>query len=84
MLSFDVGIDGWGYSPVPWNVIIRKKQIIERRIQELKLQAVDGEGRFSGEYSSDPDQRVIDTRKKNKAIMQAMGIPINEIMWPNT
>jgi calcineurin-like phosphoesterase family protein len=84
MFSFDIGVDIWGYQPVPWEVVVKKMDIIKSKIQELKLRVVDGERKAFGEYDKDPDQRVIDTRKKNKAIMQAMGIPINETMWPNT
>ena len=84
MLSFDVGVDVWGYGLVPFEVIEKKMQMkIDWMAQNGKY-SVDGEERASGSYDRSPDKRVVDTRLKNKAIMKAMGYPINDAMWPET
>ena len=44
---------------------------------------VDGENRAEGQYDKNPEQRVLDTRMKNKEIFRKMGYPIDEVMWPN-
>ena len=34
-------------------------------------------------YDKNPEQRVLDIRAENKAIMKKMGYPIDEAMWPD-
>jgi len=82
MFSFDVGIDVWGYAPVPWDAIVEKKKRIHDKIDAVGGRFVDGEFKASGVYDKDPDQRMLDTRSKNKEIMQHLGYDIDERMWP--
>jgi calcineurin-like phosphoesterase family protein len=82
MLSCDAGIDVWGYTPVPWCAIVEKMRFKEEWMAKNGKYPVDGENRAEGQYSKDFDQRVIDTRMKNKEIMRSLGYPINDAMWP--
>jgi len=84
MLACDVGIDVWGYAPVPWDAFLRKMEIKEEWMKKHGKYPVDGESRAEGQYDMDPEKRVIETRKKNKEIMKSLGYPIIEEMWPNT
>jgi len=74
MLAFDVGVDVWDYTPVPWEVIVEKM----RRIKEAKVndKNLDGETLKALITSSDFNQRIIETRKNNYAILKDMGIAI--------
>jgi calcineurin-like phosphoesterase family protein len=77
MLACDVGVDVWGYAPVPFDAFLRKMEIKENWMAK--------NGKYAeGQYDKDPEARVIETRRKNKAIMKDLGYPINEVMWPNT
>lgn len=84
MLQFDVGIDGWGYAPIPLEVTEKKMQLKLDWIKEHGKFAVDGESKAEGSYDKSPEKRVIETRQKNKEIMKSMGYPINDAMWPET
>ena len=82
MYSFDVGVDVWGYAPVLWLVIVEKMRLIKEKIEARGGRYVNGEHAAKAIYSKDPNQRMLDTRKKNKAIMASLGYEINEAMWP--
>ena len=82
MLSFDVGVDVWGYAPIPWEVVLEKMTQKMEWVRKNGKVFVDGESRADGLYDKHPSQRVIDTRMKNKEIMIKMGCAIDEIMWP--
>jgi calcineurin-like phosphoesterase family protein len=84
MLSGDVGVDGCGYGLWPWECYLEKMTQKINWAKENAKKIVDGEARADGQYSKDPEERVIETRKKNKEIFKKMGYPINELMWPNT
>lgn len=84
MFSFDVGVDIWGYSPIPWFVIKAKMKVIEENIKKIGDRYVDGEAAARGTYSKDPKERVIATRKKNKKIAKDAGMKIVNKYWPNT
>jgi calcineurin-like phosphoesterase family protein len=84
MLCCDIGVDIWGYSPVPFDAFLKKMQIKEEWIKKNGKYPVDGENKAEGQYDKDPDQRVIEIRKQNKEIMRSLGYPIVEEMWPNT
>jgi len=81
-VSFGVGLDIWGYTPVNFDVVMEKVRMIRQRIKELELNPGDGESRPIGVYDKDPDQRMLDVRAKNKQIVVSMGLPIDEKMWP--
>jgi hypothetical protein len=70
-LTFDVGVDVWGYAPVPWPVIVEKM----KRKMEVR-ECGDGEKRPIGNYSDSPKQRVIDTRARNLALLDEMGVEV--------
>ena len=80
MMSCDIGIDVWGYAPCPWDAFLRKMEIKEEWIKKNGKYPVDGESKAEGMYDKDADVRVIEVRKKNKAIMKDLGYPINEAM----
>jgi calcineurin-like phosphoesterase family protein len=84
ILACDAGVDGWGYCCVPWCAIVKKMQLKIDWMKKNGKYPVDGENRAEGQYSRDPEQRVIETRMKNKEIMRSLGYPINEEMWPTT
>lgn len=84
MLSFDIGVDGFGYAPVPWDVVLEKMTQKINWAKENAKKIVDGESRADGQYDVDPEKRVIESRRRNKDIVRKMGYPINEAMWPNT
>lgn len=84
MFSFDCGVDVWGYAPVPWEAVVEKMRLIQEKIDLAGGRFVDGEFQAKGIYDKDPEQRKLDTRAKNKTIMESLGYPINEIMWPTT
>lgn len=70
-LTFDVGVDVWGYAPIPWPVIVEK---MKRKM--AARECGDGEKRPIGNYSDNPKQRVIDTRVRNLALLDEMGIEV--------
>lgn len=82
MFSCDAGIDVWGYGPVPWCAIVKKMQEKKDWIKAHGKYPVDGENRAEGQYSKDFNQRIIETRMKNKEIMRSLGYPIDDRMWP--
>ena len=84
VLACDAGVDTWGYSPTPWCAIVKKMQLKIDWIKANGKYPVDGESRAEGQYDKDPNSRVIEIRKANKAIMKSLGYPIIEEMWPNT
>lgn len=84
MMSFDVGVDGFGYSIVPWEVIVEKMNQKINWAKENAKKIVDGENKADGQYDMDPEKRVIESRKRNKEIVRKMGYPIIEEMWPET
>jgi len=81
MLCGDVGVDGCGYGLWPFEVFLKKMQLKLEWINKNGKIPVDGENKAEGQYSKDPEQRVIETRNKNKEIFKSMGYPINEEMW---
>jgi len=83
MFSCDAGVDVWGYAPAPWVAIIEKMKIIESNIEKAGGRFVDGEFAAKGMYAKDPEQRKLETRAKNKKIMESLGYTINETMWGN-
>lgn len=82
MFSFDVGVDVWGYAPVPWDAIVEKMKRIQDKIDAAGGRFVDGEFKASGIYDKDPNQRMLDIRAYNKEIMRYLGYDIDERMWP--
>jgi hypothetical protein len=82
--SFDVGVDGAGYGLWPWDCVLEKMTRKMEWVKEHGKQFVDGENKADGQYDKNPNQRVIDTRMKNKEIFIKMGYPIDENMWPNS
>jgi hypothetical protein len=82
MFSFDCGVDVWGYAPVPWNAIVDKMRLIQEKIDSEGGKFVDGETKATGVYDKDPEQRKLDTRAKNKTIMESLGYVLDEKMWP--
>lgn len=77
-LSFDVGVDVWGYSPLLFDVMLQKVKLIKGKAS----QHGDGEDKPIGTFNESPDQRMIDTRLKNRKIVESMGIPTQNEMWP--
>jgi calcineurin-like phosphoesterase family protein len=78
LLSFDIGVDGWGYIPVPWEAI-QIKIDVKRELIRARLGGYEvNDGAPRGLYSPDPAQRVIDTRNKNLDILRSIGIGIDE------
>lgn len=65
-LTFDVGVDVWGYTPIPWEVIKAK--------MKLKTGHFDGETKSKGQFINNPKDRVIETRRKNMNLLKQMGI----------
>jgi calcineurin-like phosphoesterase family protein len=83
VLAFDIGVDVWGYAPVPWCAIVKKMKLKEDWIRSHPRASEDFD-RPQGNCSRYPWERVIEARKKNKAIMASLGYPIDERMWPGT
>lgn len=83
MLCCDVGVDVWGYTAVPWECFLEKMSQKMEWVRQNGKGFVDGEKKADGMYDKDPEQRVLDIRAENKAIMKKMGYPINEEMWPD-
>lgn len=84
MMAFDGGVDGWGYGVLPWDVIVAKMQLKKDWIRENNSTFVDGETKADGEYDKSFEQRIIESRKRNKSLMKKMNYVINEEMWPMT
>lgn len=82
VLSCDMDCGTWGYSCLPFSAIIEKMRLKQEWMAKNGKYAEDGENRAEGQYSKDPDTRVLETRAKNKEIMRSLGYPINEKMWP--
>jgi len=82
VLVCDADVGGWGYCCVPWCAIVKKMQQKIEWMNKNGKYPIDGENRAEGQYSKDFNQRVIETRMKNKEIMRSLGYPINEKMWP--
>jgi hypothetical protein len=70
-LTFDTGVDVWGYAPVPMEAIV-KKMLMKIEIANGKMS--DGESAPVGKWNRNPEQRMLDTRAKNLAILKSMGI----------
>jgi calcineurin-like phosphoesterase family protein len=79
MFAFDVGIDVWDYAPIPWCVVEEKMKRIQEKIDKAGGRHVDGEFAAKGLYSKDPEERVIETRKKNMEILKAVGIEVKYV-----
>jgi calcineurin-like phosphoesterase family protein len=73
LLSFDVGVDVWGYIPVPWEAIQKK---IDMKYEILKKSRAGGEENVKTVYSPNPEDRVIATRAKNLDILRSIGLDI--------
>jgi len=73
MLCFDIGVDVWGYSPVPFEAIDEKMRMIEKTCIN---KTVDGEQAAKGLYSRLPEERVKEVRSKNLKILRELNIPI--------
>lgn len=69
MLSFDVGVDVWDYAPIPWEVVVEKM----KRIKLGTLKPIDGE---QIKNLNEFDQKVMENRRNNYAILKDLGIPI--------
>lgn len=82
MLCCDADCGLWGYSVVPWCAIMEKMRLKKEWMAKNGKYPVDGENRAEGQYSKDFDQRVLETRAKNKEIMRSLGYPIDDKMWP--
>ena len=67
LLSFDVGVDVWGYVPIPWEVIVKKMSLKNPKI-------VDGETIGILDYEPDPNKRAEALRIDNLALLDEMGI----------
>jgi len=76
LLSFDVGVDVWGYIPVPWDVIVEKFRIKKESIQ-TKGYVSDSQER-TAQKQNDPVKRMIVTREKNIALARSMGISFDQ------
>ena len=77
LLSFDVGVDVWGYVPIPWDAIQKKIDIKRDLIRSRNGFSADNGGITQrGLYSNDPEHRMIATRKKNLEILKSIGIDI--------
>jgi calcineurin-like phosphoesterase family protein len=75
LLSFDVGVDVWGYFPIPWEAI--RLRIDQKRASMGAREASEnGDGRARGAYSPDPDERVLESRARNLAVLKAVGIEV--------
>jgi len=72
MLCFDVGIDVWGYAPVPFEAIDEKMRMIEKLCSG---KPIDGEQAAKGLYSKLPEERVKEVRAKNLSILRKLNIP---------
>lgn len=66
VLAFDVGVDVWGFVPVPWEAIKYKMSLKSRDF-------TDSEGKGKGQYSLDPEERRVDTLAKNLEILKKVG-----------
>lgn len=78
LLTFDVGVDGWGFIPIPWEAIQKK---IDFKRDLIKARSEDYENNDTsprGLYSPDPAQRFLDIKEKNFAILRSIGIEIGE------
>ena len=84
MLSCDADCGLWGYSVLPWCAVVEKMRLKQEWMAKNGKYPVDGENKAEGQYSKDPDTRVLETRAKNKAIMRSLGYPIDDRMWPTT
>lgn len=73
MLCFDVGIDVWGYAPVPFEAIDEKMRTIDKACRN---NTVDGEQAAKGLYSKLPEERVKEIRAKNLNILRSLNIPV--------
>jgi calcineurin-like phosphoesterase family protein len=76
LLSWDGGVDVWGWIPVPWEAMQRKLDIKRSLIQARQGGYERLDGLPKGLYSPDPAQRVLDTRAKNLDILRSIGIEI--------
>jgi len=85
ILSFDIGVDIWGFIPVPWEAAQKKIDIKRLAIQSRLGGYEKQDGLPKGIYSPDPAQRVLDTREKNFEILRSIGVTIdsNSIARPS-
>lgn len=77
MFSFDVGVDVWGYAPIPWEVIVKKMTIIKNNMEIENINFSDGEGNVlfnQGHDENDLEKIVAKTRSFNLSILDEMGI----------
>jgi len=81
VLSCDVGVDVWGYAPVPIEALFKKMKIKEESIKDNKY--FDGENERNN-FSENFKDRINKIRNDNKEIMKSLGYPIIEEMWQNS
>lgn len=80
-LSCDVGVDVWGYAPVPIEALFKKMQIKKELTKNNKY--FDGENE-NNNFNKNITERINKIRNDNKEIMKSLGYPIIEEMWQNS
>lgn len=74
LLTFDVGVDVWGYIPIPWEAIQKRIELKREIMQSRNINPEEGLPR--GTYASDPEARMLATRERNLAVLKSIGIDI--------
>jgi calcineurin-like phosphoesterase family protein len=83
MLRVDVGVDCWGYFPVPWDVIVKKMKIKEQMKKEFF-----GSNCHRDSNNSDSNINLVDVQKQNIQLMIDAGIigvntiPLSQTILP--
>ena len=72
LMAFDVGIDVWGYIPIPWDVIVEKFRTkkLDRESKNYPLGTQD----WTTTKQKNPLRRMLATREKNVSLLKFMGI----------
>lgn len=66
-IRFDVGLDAWGYRPLPWNIIIKKTEMLRT-------------GEFRPDYGPDnPAANTFYLAKKNLQLLKESGMNSKEL-----
>lgn len=75
-LAFDVGVDVWGYQPVPVEAVAAKMQAKIDALNSAGRNPADGESSASGRTQGNPEERMLAIRRGNFDVLAASGIPV--------
>jgi calcineurin-like phosphoesterase family protein len=75
-LAFDVGVDVWGYQPVPLEAVVAKMTAKIDALRANNRSAGDGESSMVNKTQGDANERVLSIRRGNFEVLKSLGIAV--------